>query len=198
MVKEIHETKARLIQVTADLLGEMPHEDISAALVLEKTGISKGSLYHFFDDWADLLDAAYIQRYIIAVRASADVIDRIVAECNTREEFFAGMDKVTAATQKRDNAGIRFERARMLGRTERSERFRTELGEVQQEMTDRLAASFGIAQQRGWIRSDFSSRTIAVFIQAYTLGRIVDDITETTMDDAEWNALIGAIAREVF
>jgi hypothetical protein len=36
-----------------------------------------------------------------------------------------------------------------------------------------------------------------VFIQAYTLGRIVDDITTTQMNDADWEKLIGRIAREV-
>jgi hypothetical protein len=47
------------------------------------------------------------------------------------------------------------------------------------------------------LNKSFEARTGAVFIQAYTLGRIVDDITTTHMNDADWEKLIGRIAREV-
>jgi hypothetical protein len=84
-----------------------------------------------------------------------------------------------------------------LARSQYNEKFRKSLGALQQELTDSLTSAFQTAQDKGFLNKDFEARTGAVFIQAYTLGRIVDDITETHMNDADWEKLIGRIAREV-
>jgi hypothetical protein len=68
---------------------------------------------------------------------------------------------------------------------------------LQQQLTDALTLAFAQAQEKGFLNKSFEARTGAVFIQAYTLGRIVDDITTTQMNDADWERLIGRIAREV-
>ena len=69
--------------------------------------------------------------------------------------------------------------------------------QLQQQLTDSLTSAFQTAQDKGFLNKDIEARTGAVFIQAYTLGRIVDDITENQMNDADWQKLIGRIAREV-
>ena len=56
MVHEFNETRQNLIQATSELMDEMSLEEISAALVLERTGASKSSMYHFFDDFSELLE----------------------------------------------------------------------------------------------------------------------------------------------
>jgi hypothetical protein len=45
----------------------------------------------------------------------------------------------------------------------------------------------------GWLNKDFDPRAADVLIQAYTLGKIVDDIVDDQMDSKAWNALIGLI-----
>jgi len=55
-----------------------------------------------------------------------------------------------------------------------------------------------MAQQKGFVNHDFEPRTGAVFIQAYTLGKVVDDITQVHMDDQDWERLIGTVLRKVF
>jgi hypothetical protein len=125
------------------------------------------------------------------------VIEKIIASSTTKEEFFVALDRLTATTQARENESIRFMRARMLARSERSASFRSSLGDLQEQLTDSLTLAFAQAQEKGFLNKSFEARTGAVFIQAYTLGRIVDDITTTHMNDADWEKLIGRIAREV-
>ena len=60
-----------------------------------------------------------------------------------------------------------------------------------------MTLAFETAQEKGFLNKNFEARTGAVFIQAYTLGRIVDDVTTTHMNDDDWEKLIGRIAREV-
>jgi AcrR family transcriptional regulator len=197
MAHEQNETRHNLIQATSELMDLHAIEDISAAMVLERSGASKSSMYHFFEDFADLLEETYLVRFGETVRESIIVIEKIIARSTTKEEFFVALDRLTASTQARENASLRFRRARKLGRAEKNEKFKIALGELQQQLTDSLTLAFETAQEKGFLNKTFEARTGAVFIQAYTLGRIVDDITTTHMNDADWEKLIGRIAREV-
>jgi len=190
-----HATRQKLLDVTVALMDQMPADDIKVDLVLERTGITRGSLYHFFDDFSELLEAAYLARFAQQVEASASAIRSIVDESANPDEFLSRLEHVTAETQKAARMPVRFERARILVKAENNERFRTALGEVQQRLTDSLTECFATAQARGFLNSDFRPRAGAVLIQAYTLGKIVDDITPDPMDADDWNALISLIAR---
>lgn len=191
-----HPTQQALVEATVAMLDEMPAEDITAVLVLERTGISSGSMYHFFDGFSDLLEAAYLRRFSDGVVASTTAIRSIVDESADAEDFLTRLEQITRATQDRVRlAGSRFERARILAMTVNNPRFRATLGELQQQLTDGLTACFADAQAKGWLNTTFKPRTGAVFIQAYTLGRIVDDITGEPMDDEDWVGLITRISR---
>jgi AcrR family transcriptional regulator len=197
-MSEFHETKERLIQTTVALLDELPLESISSALVLERSGVSKGSMYHFFDDFSDLLDAAYARRFSYLVKVSADYIQHIMDDSSSAEEFFEKLRFLTVRTQDRSKSSTRFERARMLARAERSERFRKTLGDIQQGLTDQMAHTVILGQDKGWITKKYEARTISVFIQSYTLGRLVDEVVEKHMNDEDWNQLIHDIAETIF
>jgi AcrR family transcriptional regulator len=197
MAHEQNETRQNLIQATSDLMDLHAIEDISATMVLERAGASKSSMYHFFEDFSDLLEETYVVRFGETVRTSILVIEKIIAKSNTKEEFFIALDRLTEATQDRKLASIRFSRARELARSERHEKFQKSLGALQQKLTDSLTLAFETAQEKGFLNKNFEARTGAVFIQAYTLGRIVDDVTTTHMNDDDWEKLIGRIAREV-
>ena len=197
MAHEQNETRQNLIQATSDLMDLHAIEDISATMVLERAGASKSSMYHFFEDFSDLLEETYVVRFGETVRTSILVIEKIIAKSNTKEEFFVALDRLTKATQDRKLAQIRFSRARELARSERHEKFQKSLGALQQKLTDSLTLAFETAQEKGFLNKNFEARTGAVFIQAYTLGRIVDDVTTTHMNDDDWEKLIGRIAREV-
>jgi AcrR family transcriptional regulator len=197
MAHESNETRQNLIKATSELMDLHAIEDISASMILERAGASKSSMYHFFEDFGDLLDETYVVRFGENVRVSIVVIEKIIARSTTKEEFFVALDRLTASTQDRALASLRFSRARELARSERNEKFQKSLGKLQQQLTDSLTSAFQTAQDKGFLNKDIEARTGAVFIQAYTLGRIVDDITENQMNDADWQKLIGRIAREV-
>ena len=198
MAHDLHETKQHLIQATSELMDEVSLEEISAAMVLERAGASKSSMYHFFEDFGDLLEATFLVRFAASVQASDHAIKEIIEKSTNKVDFFKALEKVTQVTQTRNNSAIRFQRARMLARSERNERFRKSLGDIQQQLTDSLTQAIKNAQDKGFVTTDFQPRTLAVFIQAYTLGKIVDDITANPMDDLDWERFITRVASAVF
>lgn len=188
-----HPTRQRLLTAVVDMMETTPPEDIHSEYVLQETGISRGSLYHHYEDFTELLEDAMLYRFSAGVEASTAAMENIVATARDKTEFFSLLEGVTRATQARKRADVRFDRARMLAMAQYNERFRLKLSEVQARLTDSLTGCIAQAQEKGWANPNVQARTLAVFIQAYTLGRLVDDVSATQMDDADWENLIAVV-----
>lgn len=186
----VHPTKARLIETTAALLENQYPQEIQVDEILEKSGISKGSLYHHFEDLGELLEAAQVARYAVWVDRSIGLIVPVLSAAKTREDIINGLRQVTQYTQSPDYRAARFARARALANAETSERFAKALGLEQERLTTALEDLVEEAKNKGLYRADLDSRVIAVFIQSYTLGKIVDDIVPEPMKSENWDNFI--------
>jgi AcrR family transcriptional regulator len=198
MRSSIHPTKERLILTTVELMGGDHPDKVHVDQVLTTSGISKGSLYHHFEDFGDLIEAALIVRFSANVERNIVAITDMITSVTNREEFYAGLAQITIMTQGPALAPIRFERARALGIAGNSDRFRVKLGTEQQRVTDALIDLFREAQSQGWMNTEFDPHAAAVFIQAYTLGKVVDDVTPNPMDPDAWVALISRVVERTF
>lgn len=186
----MHPTREKLLMTTVALLDSENPERVGQELVLQESGVSKGSMYHHFQDFPEVVEAALVYRFHRNVDINIAAIDAALSDASSREDFIARMRDLTVATQGRDRAQLRFERARALGLAGNSERFRAALGAEQQRLTDATTAMIIRAQERGWVAREVDARALAVFIQSYTLGKAVDDITEVQMDEDAWVDLI--------
>ena len=185
-----HPTRQRLLDAVVDMMETTPPEDIHSEYVLMETGISRGSLYHHYEDFTELLEDAMLFRFSEGVEESTRAIGNAIATAKGRDELFSTLKEVTRATQARKRSDIRFDRARMLAMAQHNERFREKLGQVQDRLTDALTDCIAQAQAKGWANQEVQARTLAVFIQAYTLGKVVDDVSREHMDDDDWDRLI--------
>lgn len=185
-----HPTRERLIATMVTLLDGDDPEHITADQVLTISHISKGSLYHHFADFEELLEAALIRRFSQNVDMSIDALLNIVATSSNSAEFMANLSALTADQQNPNRSRFRLERARAAGLTFSSARFHEALGLEQQRLTDAFTDVIIEGQTRGWINPRLDARAIAVFIQAFTLGRVVDDIAPEKVDPNAWTALI--------
>jgi AcrR family transcriptional regulator len=193
-VRRDHPTRIKLRDAVVVMMETTPPEDIHSEFVLQETGISRGSLYHHYEDFTELLEDAMLHRFAAGVEASTSAIQAIVETATNRQEFFSLLEEVTRATQARKRSDVRFDRARMLAMAQHNMRFRKKLAAVQDGLTSALTDCIAQAQDNGWVNPDVQARTLAVFIQAYTLGKIVDDVSNNPMDDDDWDNLITLIA----
>lgn len=193
-----HPTKLQLLATVVALLDEMPPEEITVEIVLSRSGISLGSLYHHYRNLDDLIDAGLVDRFARFVDMSIQWLDTALATSTNAADFADALRTLTRNTQPRDLAKSRLERAGLLHRAGSMEEFRDRLGTEQQRLTDELTRVIAAAQERSWLTTAVDARVAAVFVQAYTLGRAVDDVTPTPMDDDKWIALIDRIAERVF
>ncbi len=190
MKRAHHPTRERLIEVTVELLETKGPGEISVDEVLQISGISKGSLYHHFTDLADLVDAALVFRFTHYVDLTIAEISSIVSGAKTQEELFTGLARITNQTQSPEFRANRLERAQTVGRAVRNENLRGLLNSEQARLNGALADLVREGQAKGWFAAEVDPMATAVLIQAYTLGRVLDDISDPTIDPAAWTSLI--------
>lgn len=198
MQLKFHPTKSQLIATTVAILDEKLPGEIAVDEILDKSGISKGSLYHHFEDLGELLEAAQVERYSQWVDRSISVITQLVSAAKTREDLLAGLKRMTRLTQDPRIATTRYGRARAIANVEHSPRFQKALASEQARLTDALIDLIKESRNKGLFSSDFDARACAVLVQAYTLGRMVDDFVDEPMDPEAWYALIDLIVDKVF
>lgn len=194
----MHPTKVALIDTVMRLLEHMPLDKITADLVLDESGISRGSLYHHFEDLADLHEHALARRFGAIVDASIEQLRAVADTATTSDEVRELMAALNERIQSPDRARVRGDRLLVVAEAVRGERFRVTFGKEQQRLTDAQADLFRTMQARGLFRNDFDPAAAAVLSQAFTLGRVVDDVSEHPVDPAAWTALINDLISRLF
>jgi AcrR family transcriptional regulator len=188
----------RLIETVLELRKTQPYEAITVENVLEISGISRGSLYHHFADFYDLIEAAEIARFTKYVDVSIQRISDMAAAATSREELVRGVQQITRETQSPAMHQIRMDRIAALARSQGNPRFQRALAAEQERLTQALSDLVVMAQRNGWFDKALTPRAVAVFIQSYTLGRALDEISQSETDPEEWNRLIDRVVEMAF
>lgn len=193
-----HPTKQRLIQAVQQLMAQHALEHITADMVLEASGVSKGSLYHHFEDYAQLVEEVLVGRFVAGVDFTIAAVGKVAGESSSKPVALSAFHALTAEMNAAVRSAMRLERARLLGATQSNPRLKKRLGQEQSRLTNGLTELLIEFQRKGWARQDLDARAIAVLVQAYTLGKVVDDIVEQPMSEAAWNHLINQVVNLVF
>ena len=198
MPNSVHPTKQLLIKTALTLMEAKLPTEIAVDEILTNSGISKGSLYHHFEDLAELLETAQVEKYAQWVDRSIEQLIAVVGNSSTIHDFEKGLIQVTRVTQSNDYADTRYMRARTIANSVQSERFKKALANIQAHLTDALEDIIREADEKGFLQDGTDHRATAVFIQSYTLGKIVDDVVGNDLNSEKWNLMIDKLMRNVF
>lgn len=194
----MHPTKKILLDTAIALLDELPSDRVTSDLVLEKSGISKGSLYHHFPDFGSLIDDAEVVRFGRYVDSSIDVLTDIMKQSLTGNDLVEALKAVTRTTQAPGRFESRKARIYLLGLATQRPHLQVLLGIEQQRLTAGLADLFREAQLRGWFRPELDPMAGALLVQSYSLGLWLDDITPEPVNQEAWIALIDELVERLF
>lgn len=177
--------------VSTMLDGEHPHE-ILVDEVLKVSGVSRGSLYHHFGDFPSLVQTTLLQRFSQNVDADSRAMLQVVESSTSKYDYWKRIRELSALTQLPSRAPARAERARLVSLASSDEEFGKALAREQERVTQAVTDAIAQAQRKGWVNAELDARAIAVFLQAYSLGRAVDDVAETRVANADWQRVVEA------
>ena len=198
MLSTFHQTKKLLVETVMDLMEIKAPNEISADEVLQKSGISKGSMYHHFKDLDELIETAQVARFAHWVDVSIQNLGQIIRATKTKDELYEALRVVTENTQSAKRKDSRIERAAALSRRNGSARYFELIGNESDRLMSGLEDLAREAQEKGFFSKRHHPRAISLMVQAYTLGKIVDDYSHQPVKDEDWNNLIMDVIRNVF
>ena len=194
----IHPTKDELIKTVVVLLDHLTPDKITSEKVLEISGISRGSLYHHFQDFGELLELAQVRRYAAYVDKSIEVMSELFSSVKSRDELIAGLRKVSVSLHAPELANSRMERLTAISKVMNNPRMAAALGSEQERLTQAIGDLFHDLQLRKLGNPALEPRTAAVLFQAYGLGRAVDDFTMSQINQENWLYAISLIVENIF
>lgn len=193
-----HPTRERLIEVTLQLIDAEGVDAVTSDRILRSTGISKGSLYHHFTDFSELIEAAMARQFSRTVDWSIAGVAEVMTKARTHEELFSLLGQLLVETHSPVRAVHRLRRAMLAGITVGNPRFQQTLAGEQDRMTQAMTELIHQAQKRGWITSEVDAHASAVLVQAFTLGLVVNDIASKGMEPLQWARLMERLIVRVF
>lgn len=188
-----HPTKVALLEVVKGMIAEYGADGFTVEKVLAESGISRGSLYHHFEDFPDLVEEALLEINRTNVVTSIEFVQREFAEVSTKAEFLDAVGRVTRALHSPERFKARIDRVRMLAVCGNDERFRQRFGDDQAELVMAFTEVIADMQARGIVRSDFDPKVLATFMSAYTTGIILNDVSTDPVSFEDWNTLVADV-----
>lgn len=189
--QEDHPTRLQIIEVAATILKTVGVPGFHVDDVLAATGLTRGAVYHHFDNVDDLVESALLAVYAEGLSANIAMVESLLTSATTAAEFRAGVLSVNQAYALNVALRkVRTLRAHALGATAAGSRMAAALAHAQQRLTDAYVAMITEAQRRGWVRPELDPEALAVFVQAYSFGVIIDDVSERHLAPEAWAKVI--------
>jgi len=195
---ESHPTRQLLIDSVVQLMESTNPEDVRIEDVLAQAGLTSGAIYHHFGNFPDLIDQAIIHRYAADLEVSRDAVARIIATATDAESMAAGLRANTARVMAAERANQRFARSQVMARAAANQRFREALRPHQLRLNEAFTDLFEDLIARGLVDPAVDPAVGALFVQAYSMGFVVNDVSGNPVAEDEITALIMRILEKSF
>jgi AcrR family transcriptional regulator len=184
-----HPTRQLLLSIAVDLLKEQGPVDFRVDDLLDRSGLTRGAVYHHFENVDDLIESALIASYSEGVEETVRYIRGVLVSATTFEQFRDGLFQANKNYVRNEDLRV-LRRLRAFTMANSGSRLAGSLAAEQQRVTDEYVAVIATAMERGWIKKTIDPRALAVFVQAYSFGVIIDDVSPTHLDADQWAAHI--------
>lgn len=193
-----NDTKARLLGTTMKLIEKVGMNAVTSTLVLNESGVSKSSMYHFFEDFDDLLVEAQILQYGKLDDSWCRSIRELSSASSTSDEFYSGLIVVLKKFHKDQKRHIRFIRVSIMVNTKASNILTKTIGNLQEALIVELTQAFELAQAKGFLVGTYPPRSMAIVLQVLMFGKIFDDTLQAPMEDKDWATLTSGVLKDAF
>jgi AcrR family transcriptional regulator len=193
----MHPTKGLLQETAINLIDEFGPQGFTVETLLEMSKISKGSLYHHFHDFSDVIEQAQVARFSRYVDQDITLLVGLLKSATSREDLEAKFSIIVQGAGLPGRDASRADRAAILGMARHSKKFAEGLAIEQQRVTDVLTDIAREMQERGWINKDLDAAVLATFVQAYSMGFVLNDNTSNPISIEQWSAFISMMLAKI-
>jgi AcrR family transcriptional regulator len=186
-----HPTRRAIIDAVAQIMKDKGVNALHLDDVMAATGLTRGAVYHHFKNVDELVEGALLTTYAEGVDINIGFIREVLATAQSFSEFRDGVLRANVLYSENNRLReVRKLRAHAMAVADAGGPMAAKLATEQQRLTDEYVAVIVDAQNRGWVRADIEPTSLAVFIQAYSFGVIVDDVSREHLEVEAWRRII--------
>lgn len=180
------ETAERILKFADAELAENGLVNFNLDRVIEKSGVSRSSVYHHFGGREGVIAAAETQALLSELYEGFKEMDLILAAITSGEEAFALIELGLSISGSPEQKSTRERRISTLAMSRTIPAVRSTLSQRQADGTKEFADLIRGLKQRGLCDPVEPIEGIAHLIQSMLLGRILVDILEDPNEEQAW------------
>ena len=183
-----------IIEVAIELVLQHGDSGFRIEELIERTGISKSSLYLHFGDRDGLVGLALSTAFLRDIRNNVDDAAVLLADVKSRKQMEEAIPQLVELALNTPDAA-RWQRVMVLASARNRPEMMKRVSEGQTMVNTAIEELVRGLQNSGAVRIDLDAREIGVLIQTAIIGRIFRDIdSEITAEDLDkWRAILVSV-----
>lgn len=186
-----------ILDVTVELLLQHGEAGFRIEDVIERTGVSKSSLYLHFGGRDGLIESACLEIFSRQVTANIDESIAALESIQTPQELWDAIPALVDIAIHDTPDDVRWNRVMMLAAAHSRPRLYEELGKRQMRLNAALTDAVAALQERGVVSASIPATELALLLQTVSFGRVFRDLDPSlgsrNIDD--WRSMAIAVYR---
>ena len=194
--REASETREVILRIAIEAIEHEGESALRVSNVAAAAGTSVGTLYHHFGDREGLVEAARAMQFRRHVDGDILAIQDAIEHATSLDDFNHALERLAGMTEGPERREASWAKIDVLGCARRRPRLAAALAQEQQRLSSALAEVCVVAQRKGFIDPAIEPRAMAVFVQAYAMGRVVGFLPGMEpLSEAAWTQMVVRMIR---
>jgi AcrR family transcriptional regulator len=178
-----------LLDAAIEEIETLGEDGVRVETILDKAGVSIGSLYHHFGGREQLIEAARVEQLRRFHQQDLLNIERLISGIKTVEELIERLGALSRTFLHPEGGEIRMQRLALLGSAVTREALLSTTREARQRSNAILIDAFQDLKDRRILSEEADPVAISLFIQAFSFGQVLADIDDLRPDPEYWGNL---------
>jgi len=184
-----HPTQQKILDETIRIIETSGEASVRVHDIEVAVDVTAPSIYHFFGSREGLVIAAQAERLLRSLKDFDAMSVAIMSRVRNRAELREAVSEILTLIYDPSRSVDRQQRLFALGSAEGRPDLAVVIGEAARDFLHRLAVSFQIFKDNGWIRSDLDLDAFMQWLAGQILGRVYIEIGREPSAHPAWDAI---------
>ena len=184
---DLADTRTRILEAAMSVIEDTGEGALRVQKIAESVGVREPSVYHFFKNREELVEAAHVERYRRSHLEMVQPFQAGAALSDSAEDFRRIVKKILSLVYAVEREHIRSTRMSVMGAAQSSPTIAEAIRQINFDIHSRIADVLATAQEKNWIRKEVDPLAAAYWINGQILGRVMAEMDKERVDLDKWN-----------
>ncbi len=184
---DLADTRTRILEAAMSVIEDTGEGALRVQKIAESVGVREPSVYHFFKNREELVEAAHVERYRRSHLEMVQPFQAGAALSDSAEDFRRIVKKILSLVYAVEREHIRSTRMSVMGAAQSSPTIAEAIRQINFDIHSRIADVLATAQEKNWVRKEVDPLAAAYWINGQILGRVMAEMDKDRVDLDKWN-----------